>query len=106
MLLMIRSSSSHLLSTNNVSMPSASQRSLIHRRRDLVLFVASKIPIVLPGERNQLHMSLTAASAAALRSLSPSLLLLSKNEAFGCGVFVRRYDPTLKHRARMLSQPR
>ena len=62
--------------------------------------------MTLPDVRNQLHMSFTAASAAAFRSLSPSLLLVSKNDAAGCGVAVRRYDPTLKHLAVMLSQPR
>jgi len=51
-------------------------------------------------------MSFTAASAAALRNRSPSVLEKSKKEAAGCGVAVRRYEPTLKHFALMLSQSR
>lgn len=50
---------------------------------------------------NHLIMSLTAASAAAILSRSPSLLLVSKNEAVGVGVSVRRYMPTLNVSARI-----
>lgn len=64
-------------------MSSASHLSLIQRRRDFVLFVASKIATRLPGVRNHLHMSATAASAAAFLSRSPSLLEVSKKLAAG-----------------------
>ena len=80
---MITSSLSHLLSTNSVSIPSESQRSLIQRLRSLVEFVASRIAIRLSGDRNHLTMSLTAASVAARRKRSPSLLVKSKNDALG-----------------------
>jgi hypothetical protein len=92
---MIKSSSSHFDSTNNVSMFSFVHRSSIHLRRDLVELVASRIAIRPFPSANHLHMSFTAASAAALRSRSPSGLVVSKNSAEGFGVAVRRYWPTL-----------
>jgi hypothetical protein len=93
---MISSSSSHLDSTNNVSMFSATQRSCIHLRLLLVEFVASSIAIKPLPSANHLHMSLTAASAAAFLKRSPSGFDVSKNSADGFGVAVRRYWPTLK----------
>jgi hypothetical protein len=71
-----------------------------------VEFVASRIATVLDRSSNQCSMSSTAASAAALRAFSPSVLVMSKKFASGCGVASRRYFPTLKTSARIDIQPR
>jgi hypothetical protein len=103
---MMSFSSSHLLSTNSVSIPSAVQRSWIQRRRIFVEFVASRIAMTPLPTANHLTMSSTAASAAARRRRSPSGFEVSKKSAVGAGVAARRYEPTLKVLASMESQRR
>lgn len=106
MLFMMSSSSSHLDSTNKISMLSLAHRSWIHLRRDFVELVASNIAMSPFPSLNHSHMSLTAASAAALRRRSPSWFSVSKNSAEGFGVALRRYWPTLKVFAVIESQCR
>lgn len=103
---MMRSLSSHFDSTNSVAMFACSQRSWIHFRRFFVELVASSIAISPWPSSNHLSMSSTAASAACIRSRSPSGFDWSKNSAEGLGVAVRRYWPTLNAFAFIESQCR